>query len=212
MCAAAIFDEHDTPRARALVRRHPLATLAVATATGGIELAHAPCLLDDEGPSPGSLRFHLASGHPLVAAIGAGVELVAIFRGPDGYVSPAWYRDPKSHVPTWNYAIAHVRGHATPMSGRADLVRLLADLSREHEGASPGWALSGMNPALRDELVREITGVRVRIDSVHATFKLSQNREAADAGRVRAALERRGRDADREMAALMASPRPPERT
>lgn len=142
-----------------------------------------------------------------MGALGAGVELVAIFRGPDGYVSPAWYRDPSNHVPTWNYAIARVRGHAAPMSARADLVRLLADLSREHEGASPGWTLAGMNATLRDELVGEITGVRVRIDSVHATFKLSQNREAADAERVRAALERRGRDADREMVALM-TPRP----
>ena len=40
-------------------------------------------------------------------------DAMAIVRGPDAYISPAWYATKREHgrvVPTWNYITAHVYG------------------------------------------------------------------------------------------------------
>jgi transcriptional regulator len=42
-----------------------------------------------------------------------GVEALAMFQGPDSYVSPSWYPTEREHgkaVPTWNYAVVHAYG------------------------------------------------------------------------------------------------------
>jgi len=40
-------------------------------------------------------------------------EAMVIVRGPDAYISPAWYATKREHgrvVPTWNYIAAHIHG------------------------------------------------------------------------------------------------------
>jgi transcriptional regulator len=201
MSPAPLFTVTDPVRLRAFVRAHPFATIAAARPGGGAPvLAHVPCLLDDEPRPRGALRFHTGLHHPLVGAIGAGADVVVVFHGPDGYVSPAWYREPTVHVPTWNYEVVHAEGPATPLGERNDALRLLADLSRAHEDPRPAWTMASLDPALRDELVTEIRCFRVRLARLEGIFKLSQNREPADRVRVQEAFRRRGRDDDREMA------------
>ena len=63
-------------------------------------------------PGMGTLRGHLARNNdqwrrPVVG------EALVIVRGPDAYISPAWYPSKAEHgrvVPTWNYVTAHVYG------------------------------------------------------------------------------------------------------
>lgn len=71
----------------------------VTLGDGGLRASILPMLFDpDDGPG-GTLRGHLARGNAqwreieaaiAVAGDGAG-EALAIFDGPDAYVSPAWY-------------------------------------------------------------------------------------------------------------------------
>lgn len=203
MSPSPIFSERDPARLRAFVRRHPFATILVKTAAPVPIVAHVPCLLDDEPAPLGQLRFHVARAHPIVEAIHHVRPVLAVFHGPDGYVSPAWYRDPVHHVPTWNYAVVHAYGKAMELGARADAARLLADLTREHEGPDPAWTFGTLDPALREELIPEIAYYRVPLTGLEGIFKLSQNREPEDRERVRRAFERRGRADDLEMAEEM---------
>ena len=48
-------------------------------------------------------------------------EALVIVRGPDAYISPAWYPSKAEHgrvVPTWNYVTAHVYGRLAEMMTR----------------------------------------------------------------------------------------------
>ncbi|EQD57809.1 Negative transcriptional regulator, partial [mine drainage metagenome] len=90
----------------ALLRAYPLATVLLSGADG-IVANWVPFELDGAQ----RLSGHVARGNELAQADGADVLL--LFHGPQGYVSPNWY--PSKHVsgrevPTWNYAVVEVRG------------------------------------------------------------------------------------------------------
>jgi transcriptional regulator len=63
-------------------------------------------------PGMRTLRGHLARNNDQWRRRVVGEALV-IVRGPDAYISPAWYPSKAEHgrvVPTWNYITAHVYG------------------------------------------------------------------------------------------------------
>ena len=51
-------------------------------------------------------------------------DALAIFMGPDAYVSPSWYPSKRMHkvVPTWNYAVVHATGAARVIEAHEQLV------------------------------------------------------------------------------------------
>ena len=91
------------------IRRAGLATL-VSLTNDGLIASHIPLLLEAEPAPYGTLCGHLARPNP--QARGAIGEVMAIFLGPDAYITPSWYpskRETEKVVPTWNYvAITHM--------------------------------------------------------------------------------------------------------
>jgi transcriptional regulator len=194
-----LFRESDTARLHALIDAHPFGTLIVPDANGALEIAHLPFLLD-RNPTPlGRLRVHVAIANP-IWKLAAARPAVAIFQGPDAYVSPTWYEKPNEQVPTWNYAVVHAHGQASIMQP-ADLRQFVSDLTAANE--PPGdrsWHLDNLNPALSTRLLDQIVGLTIQIDRLEGKFKLSQNRSPADRARVKNALTARG---STELAKLM---------
>ena len=96
------FREDDPAVLRAIIGAAGLATLVTATAEGLIGTP-LPLFLDpDRGRRV--LSGHVARANPQwrLAPVG---EALAIFAGPDAYVTPAWYASKREHgwvVPTWN--------------------------------------------------------------------------------------------------------------
>ena len=125
----------------ALVRAHPFAVLL--TADGGV--SHAPLILDPAATSGTRLIGHLARANPHARAFEATGSVLAIFSGPEGYVSPRWYATKKAGgqtVPTWNYLAAHVTGQIVPLPEPADRRRAVDMLSGAMEGDGPdAWRL-----------------------------------------------------------------------
>ncbi len=79
----------------------------------GLRASILPMLFDAADGEHGMLRGHLARGNPHWRAIDPRVEALAIFDGPDAYVSPAWYEEKRRTgkvVPTWNYTTVIVHG------------------------------------------------------------------------------------------------------
>lgn len=92
----------------ALIHAAPLACI-VAQTVAGLVANHIPLLLAPDG----NLIGHIARANPMHEQITDGQEVLAIFQGPDAYVSPNYYpgkQDHHRHVPTWNYMVVHAHG------------------------------------------------------------------------------------------------------
>ena len=92
------------------------ADLVTATADGllatMLPLIHEPPRPSTQAGAHGRLMGHVARNNRQWKAPPIG-EAMVIVRGPDAYISPAWYATKREHgrvVPTWNYITAHVHG------------------------------------------------------------------------------------------------------
>ena len=154
-------------------------------------VSHVPLQYDASLGPKGALLGHMARANPHWRHFGAEAS-IAIFHGPHAYVSPSWYAEPASAVPTWNYAIAHVHGRVEVMADAAETRALLDAMIRRYEGgrAEP-WQLQLEGRPLA-AMLDAIVGFRLTIERIDGKLKLSQNRSAEDRERVIAAL--RGED------------------
>lgn len=189
MYAPRHFDPPDPAAMRALLREQPLGLL-VTTQSGGLAADHVPFLYAaDPGPL-GTLRAHVARANPLWREHDTEREVLVVFQGPEGYVSPSWYpskrADPRV-VPTWNYAVVHVHGRLRAIQDAAWLRALVEELTALHE-SSRGlpWRVADAPEAYLDAMLRGIVGIEIEISRMQGKWKLSQNRSAEDrAGVVR---------------------------
>jgi transcriptional regulator len=182
----AAFASDDQAAIERLLDEHPFATLITAGA-GEPQISHLPLLHQREPAPHGRLIGHMARANPHWSHFGSGASL-AIFHGPHAYVSPSWYAQPATQVPTWNYAVVHVHGRAEIVSDRAATLATLQRMVTRFEGgrAAP-WRLQ-LEGARLDAMVGAIVAFEIEIERIDAKFKLSQNKDEADRRRVASAL------------------------
>jgi transcriptional regulator len=189
----------DDDAVRTLLGNIGAAELITATVEG--LMATMLPLVYDEGESRpvlgpwGALLGHVARNNAQwrVPAIG---QAMVIVRGPDAYISPAWYATKREHgrvVPTWNYITAHVHGrlviHDDPAWVEANVRRLTAKY--EAIRAEP-WSVDDAPEAYIAGQLKAIVGVEIVIDRVEGKWKLSQNRSDVDIAGAIEGLEDRG--------------------
>ncbi len=183
-----------------LARRDRFITL-VTVHDGEPTVSHLPVLYRREGDRI-ELIGHWARPNPQARH---GGPALAIFHGPHAYVSPSWYPDKEeaARVPTWNYAVAHLRGQLSTFNDEASLAEVVDGLSREHE-ASVGqdWRFEFERDDHRSQL-RGIIGFRFVAEQVTLKFKLSQNHPLANRESVITQLDASPREGGREVAMLM---------
>lgn len=187
----------DRPQAiHALIEAHPLALL-VSTGEDGPTANPMPMLLD---PSADVLRCHLARANgqigELRAAQAAGREVLAVFQGPQAYISPGWYASKAEHgrvVPTWNYLIVQVRGVPRVIDDADWLRGQVGALTDRHEaGLADPWSVGDAPDGFVAAQLRGIVGLELPLTRVTGKWKASQNRPAADRAGVIAGLEAAG--------------------
>lgn len=180
------FASDDGAAIARLIDEHPFATVITAGVSEP-QVSHLP-LLHRPGPGPhGSLIGHMARANPHWRHFGDAATM-AIFHGPHAYVSPSWYAEPASQVPTWNYAVVHVHGRAEIVDDRdATLATLQQLVGRFEGGRAAPWRLQ-LEGAQLDAMVGAIVAFRIAIERIEAKFKLSQNKDEDDRRRVAAAL------------------------
>jgi transcriptional regulator len=157
----------------------PGAVDLVSSTADGLTATTLPMLHD---PVAGTLAGHVARTNPQWReSVG---DVLVIVRGPDAYVSPAWYASKAEHgrvVPTWDYVLAHVHGELVVHDDVDWLAAHVRRLTAAHEGARPEpWAVDDAPERFVAGQLRAIVGVEVRIRRVEAKWKLSQNRPGAD--------------------------------
>lgn len=200
------FREDDPDTLRAIMRGVRLATLVTATADGLMATPLPLFLVEAEGAA-GTLYGHLARANPQWKLEPTG-EAMAIFAGPDAYVTPSWYPSKREHgkvVPTWNYEAVHAYGPVEFFDDRERLREAVTRLTELHERprADP-WAVSDAPDGYIDAQLRGIVGLRMPITRVEGKRKMSQNRPPADRDGVAAGLAASDREADRRVAAGVA--------
>jgi transcriptional regulator len=200
------FEEIRTEVLHGLMKSHPFAAI-VTIGTDGLIVNHMPFLIDSACGELGTLRGHLARANPVWQQFSGSFESIAIFQGPDAYISPAWYPSKHEHgkaVPTWNYAVVHAHGFPRIIEDAAWLLKHLTELSDTHEATQRlPWKLSDAPKDFTDRLLEMIVGVEIPITKMAGKWKVSQNRPTADRLGVVAGLESRNDDQSRAMAALV---------
>ena len=84
------FREERIDVMQALMRDHRLATL-VSVQDGVPQANHLPLLIDPDPAPNGTLRGHVARANSVWRQVQVGCEVLAIFQGPQAYVTPSWY-------------------------------------------------------------------------------------------------------------------------
>ncbi len=175
---------------------HPMAQL-VTMSDDGLVATPLPLLYEPAVDGLGSLVGHVARANRQWAQASPTVEALAIFTGPNAYVSPNWYASKAEHgkvVPTWNYETVHVRGRLV-VHDEADWKRaLVTRLTNHHESQFDApWAVGDAPPDYITAMLNAIVGLEIRITKLQAKRKLSQNRPAADiAGTIAGLTQRDG--------------------
>ena len=191
MFQPAIFQEDRLDVMHNLMRTHPFATL-ISSATGELTADHIPMILHDDEGEHGILRGHVSVGNPLFTETDGALDVLAVFQGPQTYITPSWYASKQEHgkvVPTWNYAVVHARGTLTFNRDESWLLRHLHDLTQQHEGHRPNpWAVSDAPKDFVKRQLRGLAGFEIQVSNIDGKWKVSQNKNDADKSGVASGL------------------------
>ena len=177
-----VFREDSVDAMRALIRDNPFATLIVS-GTGGLEAAHIPMVLVDDG-AVGTLQGHVARPNPVWEIFDPAVEALAVFQGADHYVTPSWYPSKAEHgkvVPTWNYDAVHAYGTLRAVEDPDWLLEHLNAVTDHMEAdRETPWSVSDAPDDYIEKMMRGLVGLEITISRLEGKAKMSQNRNATD--------------------------------
>jgi transcriptional regulator len=163
MYVTPAFKEEDVPVLHDAIRQSGLATL-VTFGADGMEASHVPMLLDPEPAPFGTLRGHIARSNPQWQRASGDAHALAIFPGPDGYITPAWYptkQETGKVVPTWNYIAIRVYGSVRFFDDADRLLAHVTKLTGRHEGhREEPWAVTDAPEDYVSGQLKRITGTR----------------------------------------------------
>lgn len=184
------FRETDLAAIHATIRACRLPTLVTNTAEGLIATP-LPLLFDPEEGEHGTLYGHLAKANPQARLPAVG-DAMALFSGPDAYVTPAWYANKPVDgkvVPTWNYVAVHAYGPLEIFDDAERLGGVVRRLTDRHEmGRDAPWSVDDAPADFIAAMLKGIVGVRLPITRLDAKTKMSQNRRDVDRAAVAAGL------------------------
>lgn len=177
------FAEEQLPTLHQAMLDARLPTL-VTTGSEGLEATHLPLWLEAGEGASGTLYGHFAKANGQWKRVTAETPALAIFLGPEAYVTPSYYPSKQEHgkaVPTWNYLAVHAYGKLEFFEDAERLTWLLGKLTeRYEEGRADPWAMSDAPADYLASMLKAIVGFRLPIDRLQGKWKLSQNRTPED--------------------------------
>ena len=204
----AHFEENRIGVLHALMRARPLATL-VTQCDSGLEANHVPVETLSEPLPHGTIQGHIARANPLWRSYRAESQALAIFQGPQVYISPSFYPSKQATgevVPTWDYAVVHARGVLRVVQDDTWLRALVARLTDAHEAARRlPWKIDDAPPPYIEKMLSLIVGFEFSIISLTGKWKLSQNHPAANRRGVMAGLRTADGEDSRQVADMLES-------
>ena len=202
------FEEPRIEVLHELMRARPLATLVTLT-SGGLNANHVPLHLADTPAPFGTLRGHVARANPVWRDFAKDVEALAMFHGPDCYITPSWYatkQETGKVVPTWNYAVVHAYGTLRIIDDAVWVRAQIEALTAHNEaGFARPWSVSDAPHEYTEKRIGAIVGFEIVITKLTGKWKVSQNQPAQNQASVIEGLNNSGLRDAAEMAALVAA-------
>jgi len=202
------FKEESVPALHAAIRQARIGTL-VTLGEDGMEASHVPMLVDPEPTPYGTLRGHVSKGNPQWRRTKADVPALAMFLGPNAYITPSWYetkRQTGKVVPTWNYVAVHAYGTVRFFEDAEPLLDIVTRLTRTHEsGRAEPWAVTDAPADFIKAQLKGIVGFELPIVRLEGKWKMSQNRPAEDRTGVIEGLRREGGPAEAVVADIVSA-------
>jgi len=150
----------------------------------GLIAIHLPMVLHATPDPYGRLCGHMARNNPQWLAIAPETETLAIFSGPQAYISPSWYQSKHKTgkvVPTWNYVAIHAYGKLRVFDDPERLLAQVTELTKIHETGRPlAWAVSDAPEDYVQIMLKQIIGFELIITRLEGQWKMSQNRSRED--------------------------------
>ena len=200
------FREDSLPELQRAIAEARLAVL-ITSGPQGIVASHLPMLLDPTPLPNGRILGHVARANPQWRGYDGQSEALAIFPGPEAYISPAWYATKRATgkvVPTWNYVAVHAYGRLEFFDDAVRLRSLVGRLTERHESRRPApWAVDDAPKDYIDGQLKAIVGFEMAIQRLEGKWKLSQNRTPDDRAGAIAGLKEEGGPAEQAVASLM---------
>ena len=181
----------------AFLRAHNFPILV--TGTGGVlHASHLPVTVHEQG-SQFVIDMHMAKNNVQWNEF-LDDEVMVVFAGPHGYVSPRWYED-EERVPTWNYAAVHAYGVPRIVSDRKEKWE---SQRRLIESLDPQWLpkFDALRQEYVDRMLDGIVNFAIPVARIETRWKLSQNRGRREMELIAAALEKSSDSGERALAAL----------
>ena len=201
------FAEDRLPVLQEFIGHNSFATL-VTLNSGGLIANHLPLLLDPEPAPHGRLIGHLARANNQWRELNADIQALAIFAGPQAYISPSWYAtkaETGKVVPTWNYAAVHAYGALRIVEDANWLRDLVGRLTTRHEaGRAHPWKVEDAPEDFVRAQLKGIVGIELMVERFEGKWKLSQNRPEADRLGTERGLSETGEPSAAAVAAMMA--------
>ena len=162
----------------------------LVTASPAPRITHIPVLLDRLTGDFGTIHGHISKQNEQTAAFDEEQEAVIVFRGPNRYISPAWYQTTPA-VPTWNFSVVHATGRLKPVTDPKALHAFLERLIKTFEAreGATSYDFSALPETYVNGMLTGIVGFEMRIERLEGKFKLGQERSEEDKKGILAHLQ-----------------------
>jgi transcriptional regulator len=201
MYSPSFFKEADQEKIRAFIRQQRFGILV--NSVDGVPLAtHIPFEMVALENGEYVLQGHLARGNAHWRQLEPESEVLVIFQGPHGYVSPRWYDH--VNVPSMNYIAAHAYGKPRLVEDFEEVYGMLKRQIESFEGENAHQYNIGLLPEkfLKAE-IRGIMAIEIAITRLEAIYKLSQNRDESNYRNILAELSKSEDPKDQALLAEM---------
>jgi transcriptional regulator len=172
----------DAQVVRLLIAENPWATI-VSQTQAGMVASHCPILLDDRSDEL-AVVTHVGRPDDELHCLGS-TEMLLIVAGPHGYVSPSWYTEHATPVPTWNFSVAHCYGIPEILDAE-DNLRVLTRLVEHFERHVDSPV--ALDQQVGAQLATGTVGIRLAITRFVCKVKMSQNKDLQTQRQVLEAL------------------------
>ncbi|SDK16848.1 negative transcriptional regulator, PaiB family [Methylophilus rhizosphaerae] len=200
------FAEPDKTALYDIVRAYPLATLVTQTADG-VDANHVPLHLTVQNGTAITLSGHVARANPLWKTYNGSKEVLAIFHGPNAYITPSWYPEKARSgmvVPTWNYVVVHVHGNLKVIDDASWLRRHLALLTAQQEASfKKPWQVEDAPSNFIEKMIQAVVGIEINITSLTGKWKSSQNQPVENQLGAVQGLQESDATVNHQMASIM---------
>lgn len=170
------FKEKNSQKVLQLIADYPLGFLTGSFLNGKQVATQVPMLIEEKNGEL-FLQCHIMKNTDHHKAFYENNEVLAVFSGPQAYVSSSWYSHPAIGS-TWNFMSVHVNGKVRFMEDE-ELVAFMKKLTLKFENNNEQSPVTYDNlpESFINSYMPGIVGLEIKADGIDNVFKLSQNRD-----------------------------------